>query len=76
MVVLIPVPVFVIVPVKLDKVQVPVAGKLLNITFPVGNSQVGCVILPGTGIAGIDRFALMVTLADTSEMHPPALVTV
>ena len=76
MVVLIPVPVVATVPGKRDKVQVPVAGKLFNITLPVGNAHVGCVILPITGIARLDGFALIVTLADTSEMHPPALVTV
>ena len=40
-VMLVPVPVVVVPPGFLVKVQVPVAGKLLNTTLPVARAQVG-----------------------------------
>ena len=38
--------------------------------------QVGCVIVPTIGVEGGAGCPLMTTLADTGEIHPPALVTV
>ena len=48
-VVLVPVPVDVVPPGSLVNVQVPVAGRLLSTTLPVGSLHVGCVIVPTTG---------------------------
>jgi len=57
-------------------VQVPDAGKPPNMTLPVETVQVGCVMVPTAGAAGVDRCALITTSAETGEMHPAALVTV
>ena len=56
-------------------VQLP-DGKPLNTTLPVDTAQVGCVIVPTTGAVGVAGCALMTTLADATEVHPAALVTV
>jgi hypothetical protein len=56
-------------------IQVP-AGKPLNTTLPVAIAQVGCVIVPVNGADGVAGCALMTTLADATEVHPAALVTV
>ena len=48
-VVLVPVPIVVIPPGVCVMVHIPVAGKPLNITLPVGTEQVGCVIVPTIG---------------------------
>ena len=71
MVVLVPVPV--IAPGLM--VQFP-AGKPVTVTLPVANAQVGCVIVPTVGAAGVAGCALMTTLADAKEVHPAAFVTV
>ena len=63
-------------PGKRVSVQVPVAGRPFMTTLPVGRSQVGCVIAPGTGGVGIDGWVSKVTLCDGVELHPLALVTV
>ena len=49
MVVLVPVPVEVVPPGVLVKVQVPVAGKPFKTTLPVATAHVGCVMLPTVG---------------------------
>ena len=72
-VVVVPVPV-VVPPGLLVKVQVPVAGKPLNTTEPVGIPQAGCVIVPTTGVAGGVVFCVIVILA--VPVHPLAEVTV
>ncbi len=72
-VVVVPVPV-VVPPGLLVKVQVPVAGKPLNTTEPVGIPQAGCVIVPTTGVAGGVVFCVIVILA--IPVHPLAEVTV
>jgi hypothetical protein len=74
--IIVPVPVVVVPPGFLVKVQVPVAGKPFKTTLPVARAQVGCVIVPTTGAVGVDSCALMTTLADAKEVHPDALVTV
>ena len=37
----------------LVKVQLPVAGKPLIMTLPVGTAHVGCVIVPTVGAVGV-----------------------
>ena len=56
-------------------VQSP-AGKPLNTTLPVAVAQVGWVMAPTIGAAGVAGCAAMTTLADAAEAHPTALVTV
>jgi len=56
-------------------VQFP-AGRLLRTTLPVATAQVGCVIVPAAGAAGVEGCALITTLAEGEEEHPAALVTV
>ena len=73
---MVPVPVEVTAPGVLVKVQVPVAGKPLKATLPVAVAQVGWVIVPAIGAAGVAGCALMTILADAGEIHPAALVTV
>ena len=53
MVELIPEPVEVVPPGDRVKVHVPVAGKPLRITLPVVRAQVGWVIVPIVGAAGV-----------------------
>ena len=56
-------------------VQLP-AGNPLNTTLPVAIVQVGCVIVPTVGAAGVAGCALMTTSSDSEEVHPATLVTV
>jgi hypothetical protein len=56
-------------------VQFP-AGKPLNTTLPVDTAQVGCVIAPTIGAAGVTGCALITTLAEGKEIQPEAFVTV
>lgn len=56
-------------------VQAP-EGSPLSTTLPVATVQVGCVIVPTTGTAGVTGCALITTFADAGEIHPKALVTV
>lgn len=56
-------------------VQAP-AGRLLSTTDPVGTAQVGCVIVPITGLAGVAGCALITILVVLPETHPTAFVTV
>jgi hypothetical protein len=56
-------------------VQSP-AGKPSNTTFPVATLQVGCVIAPGTGAAGVSGCVLIITSSEEFEVHPETLVTV
>jgi len=62
-VVLVPVLEVVISPGFLVNVQVPVAGKPLKTTLPVGAVHVGCVIVPGMGAEGIE-----LTVAVTGDL--------
>ena len=57
-------------------VQVPEAGKPLKATLPVGVVQVGGVIVPTIGAAGVAGAGLISTLAEAAETQPAALVTV
>ena len=57
-------------------VQVPVAGRPLNATLPVGSAhEAGCVIVPITGAGGATGAALMTTVPEAGEIHPASLVT-
>ena len=56
-------------------VQFP-AGNPVSMTLPVGSAQVGCVIVPAAGAAGVEGCELITTLAEGEEEHPAALVTV
>ena len=76
MVVPVPVPVEVDPPGVLVKVQVPVAGKLLKTTLPVGTAHVGCVIAPIVGGVGEAGTVLITILEDDDEIHPDPSVTV
>lgn len=54
-------------------VQFP-AGRPLNTTLPVATEQVGCVIAPTIGAAGVA--AVNTTVVEDGEIHPLAFVTV
>lgn len=56
-------------------VQFP-AGKPVSKTLPVTVLQVGCVMVPIAGIAGVKGCVLIIILADAGEIQPAALVTV
>ena len=56
-------------------VQLP-DGKPLSVTLPVASAQVGCVIVPIDGAAGVAGCALITILPDATEVQPDALVTV
>ena len=56
-------------------VQLP-AGKPFSTTLPVASKQVGWVIAPNTGAAGVAGCTLISTLAEAAEVQPAALVTV
>jgi hypothetical protein len=57
-------------------VHVPVAGRPVNITVPVGVAQAeGWVIVPATGAVGATGGALITTSADGFDIHPAAAVT-
>jgi hypothetical protein len=58
-------------------VHVPVAGRPLNTTLPVGFEQEeGCVIVPTVGMSGIPVGARMITLAEGSDVQPDVSETV
>jgi hypothetical protein len=57
-------------------VQVPDAGSPFKVTLPVAVVQVGWVMAPTTGAAGVAGCALMVALTDEAEVQLAALVTV
>ena len=75
-VLVVPVPVVVVPPGFLVSVHVPVAGRPVKATLPVGIEQVGWVVAPITGVAGTVGAALITTFAEGIEVHPAAFVTV
>lgn len=75
-VVLVPVPVVVMLPGLLVKVQVPVAGRPVNITLPVETVYAGCVTVPIAGAAGVGGWTFITAFTDTADVHPEAFVTV
>jgi hypothetical protein len=70
MVRLVPVPL--IVPGSIT--QLP-DGRPLKSTLPVDTVQVGCVMVPTTGAAGVGGCALIITVGDAGEVQPTELVT-
>jgi hypothetical protein len=76
MVILVPVPLVVVPPGVLVKVQESVPGRLFNTTLPVGTAHVGCVLVPTVGADGESGAELMATFEDEGETHPDASVTV
>jgi hypothetical protein len=56
-------------PGYLLSVQLP-AGRPLNTTLPVGDGQVGTVIFPTTGGAGVEGCGWMKALPDEADMQP------
>jgi len=75
MVELVPVPVDVVPPGVLVRVQLPVAGSPFNTTLPVATAQVGWVIVPTVGAVGEDGWAVITTLAEAGEIQPEEFVT-
>ena len=76
MVVLMPDPVVIVPPGVLVSVHVPVEGKPLNTTLPVGTEHVGCVIVPTAGAVGVIGWVLITIFPVEGEVHPDSLVTV
>jgi hypothetical protein len=58
------------------KTHVPVAGKPVNTTLPVGTVTVGCVIVPITGASGGTGCAGITTFEEGTDKHPSFDVTV
>ena len=57
-------------------VHVPVAGRPLRTTLPVGSvHDAGCVIVPITGAGGATGGALITTVAEANDTQPASLVT-
>jgi hypothetical protein len=71
----VPVPVVGTLPGERITVHVPVGGSPLRATLPVESAQVGCVIVPITGGVGVKGCALINTLAEETEVHPRAFIT-
>ena len=71
-----PFPVKVVPPGFLVRVHVPVFGKPLNATLPVPRVQVGWIIVPMIGAAGLPGAASITTSVDSPEVHPAALVII
>lgn len=76
MVVLVPVPEFVVPPGDLVTVHVPEEGRLLSTTLPMATAHVGCVIVPTVGVDGVGGCVFIATPFDDPEVHPSAFVTV
>ena len=45
-------------------------GKPLKVIVAVGVAQVGCMIAPNVGAAGITGAAFITALAEATEVHP------
>jgi len=71
-----PVPLIVTLPGLRVRVHVPVAGRPLRATLPVDRAQVGWVMVPTTGAAGVSGWTLITTFADAAETQVSAFVTV
>jgi hypothetical protein len=55
-------------------VQLP-EGRLFNTTLPVATEQVGCVMVPTPGAAGVGGWSGITTSSEVDETHPASLVT-
>lgn len=51
-----------------------VTGKPLKSTFPFAKAQVGCVIEPMVGAAGVIGWELTTALPEASELHPDEFI--
>jgi len=71
-----PVPVFSMPPGLRINVHGPVAGSPLSITLPVDRKQVGGVIVPATGVEGVDGGTGITTFAEKADVHPGSFVIV
>ena len=69
-VVVTPDPVVVTPPGYLLRVHVPTGGKPFNTTLPVGAGQVGTVIAPTRGAAGVPGCARITAFPEEGETHP------
>ena len=57
-------------------VHVPVEGRRINSTLPVGFAhEAGWVTVPIIGADGATGAAFITTVADASDIHPASLVT-
>ena len=70
------VPVPVVVPPFQFKVQVPVEGKPLNTTEPVGTAQEGCKLIAAVGGVGFVVFCVIAIAAVLEQPFAPVTVTV
>jgi hypothetical protein len=75
MVVVVPVPVVVAAPGVRVIVQFP-EGNPARTTLPVATEHVGGVIVPTVGADGVTGWIFITTLADATDVHPLAFVTV
>jgi hypothetical protein len=71
----VPVPVVILLPGVLFKVQDPDEGRPLNTTLPVATLAVGCLIVPTLGAEGIDGGVLITILDEATDVHPEEEVT-
>ena len=71
----VPVPVVVLLPGVLFKVQNPDEGRPLKTTLPVATLDVGCLIVPTMGAEGIDGGVLITIFVDETDVQPDAFVT-
>jgi len=56
--------------------HVPVAGRPLRTTLPVGEAHVeGCVIVPAIGAKGPAGTSFITISVEGSDIHPASLVT-
>ena len=75
-VVLIPVPFVVTAPGLRVNVHVPLEGNPFNTTLPVATAQVGWVMVPITGAAGVAGCVFIATSPEAADIQPEELVTV
>lgn len=76
MVVPVPLPVVVIPPGLLVRVQLPEAGSPLRTTLPVATEHVGWVMELICGAAGVGGWELMTTAVEEVDVQDTELVTV
>jgi hypothetical protein len=73
---LVPVPVLVVPPGFTVNVHVPVAGNPFRITPPVATAQVGWIMVPEVGVAGVAGWVFITTPDVTPEIQPEEFETV
>jgi len=75
-VVVAPVPEYLISPGALVMVHTPDAGRPFKTMLPMAFVQEGCVTEPIFGGTGVNGWGLIITFADTGEVQPDSFVTV